>query len=88
VVITHCRLKKSTQLKLLDFFVLEVTARSAADILQIHPNSAALFYTKIRKIITYYLSLEAKEVFNGEIEIDESYFGVSRPAIYFLKYPV
>ncbi|MBO7081453.1 MAG: IS1595 family transposase, partial [Neisseriaceae bacterium] len=32
--ITHCKLKKSVQRKLLEFFVLEVTARSAADILQ------------------------------------------------------
>ncbi|MBO7081422.1 MAG: IS1595 family transposase, partial [Neisseriaceae bacterium] len=44
--ITHCKLKKSVQKKLLEFFVLEVTARSAADILQINPNSAALFYKK------------------------------------------
>jgi len=75
VVIRHCRVKKFTQIKLLEFFVLEVTARSAADVLEIHPNSAALFYKKIRQIISYYLELEAKEVFNGEIEIDESYFG-------------
>ncbi|MBQ9681986.1 MAG: IS1595 family transposase, partial [Neisseriaceae bacterium] len=32
--ITHCKLSKTTQKKLLEFFVLEVTARSAADILQ------------------------------------------------------
>ncbi|MBR7060035.1 MAG: IS1595 family transposase, partial [Neisseriaceae bacterium] len=31
--ITYCKLKKSVQEKLLEFFVLEVTARSAADIL-------------------------------------------------------
>ena len=31
------------------FFVLEVTARSAADILHIQPNSAILFYRKIRR---------------------------------------
>ncbi|OUC26067.1 hypothetical protein BC456_06010 [Neisseria meningitidis] len=42
--ITHCKLKKKVQKELLRFFVLEVTARSAADILGIHPNSAALFY--------------------------------------------
>ena len=30
--ITHCKLKKSIQNKLLEFFVLEVTARSAADL--------------------------------------------------------
>ncbi|NBI43020.1 IS1595 family transposase, partial [[Haemophilus] felis] len=28
--ITHCKLKKSTQKKLLEFFVAEVTARTAA----------------------------------------------------------
>jgi len=55
--------------------VLEVTARSAANILGIHPNSAALFYRKIRQIIAFYLAQEAAEVFNGEVEIDESYFG-------------
>lgn len=43
--------------------------------LQIHPNSAALFYHKIRLVIEYHLDLEAKELFDGEIELDESYFG-------------
>ena len=38
--ITHCKLEKKVQKELLRFFVLEVTARSAADILGIHPNSA------------------------------------------------
>jgi len=55
--------------------VLEVTARSAANILKINPNSAALFYRKIRQVIAFNLALEAAEVFNGEVEIDESYFG-------------
>ena len=55
--ITHCKLKKKVQNELLRFFVLEVTARSAADILGIHPNSAALFYRKIRTVINYHLAL-------------------------------
>ena len=76
--ITHCKLKKSIQKKLLEFFVLEVTARSAADLLEINPNSAALFYRKIREVIRYHLSLEADEVFDGQIELDESYFGGHR----------
>jgi len=66
---------KRIQERLLEFFVLEVTARSAANILGIHPNSAALFYRKIRQVIAFYLAQEAAEVFNGEVEIDESYFG-------------
>ncbi|MFA5851385.1 MAG: IS1595 family transposase [Spirochaetales bacterium] len=75
MIISHCRLMKRTQERLLEFFVLEVTARSAANILEIHPNSAALFYRKIRQVIAFYLAQEAAEVFNGEVEIDESYFG-------------
>ena len=45
--ITNCKLSKRVQKKLLEFFVLQVTARSAADILRIQPNSAILFYRKI-----------------------------------------
>ena len=76
--ITDCKLKKSIQRKLLQFFVLEVTARSAADLLGIHPNSAALFYRKIRQIINYHLALEADAVFDGSVELDESYSGGKR----------
>ena len=76
--ITHCKLKKKVQKELLRFFVLEVTARSAADILGIHPNSAALFYRKIRTVINYHLALAADEVFEGPVELDESYFGGRR----------
>jgi len=75
MIINHCKLKKRTQERLLEFFVLEVTARSAANILGIHPNSATLFYRKIRQVISFHLVQEAAEVFNGEVEIDESYFG-------------
>jgi hypothetical protein len=55
--------------------VLEVTARSAANLLDIHPNTAALFYKKIRQIISFHLALQASEVFAGGIELDESYLG-------------
>ena len=73
--ITHCKLKKKVQKELLRFFVLEVTARSAADILDIQPNSAILFYRKIRMVISHYLALVADEVFEGPVELDERYFG-------------
>lgn len=58
--------------------MLEVTARSAVDIPGINPNSSALFYRKIREVISYYLALEADEVFEGQVELDESYFGGHR----------
>ncbi len=76
--IKHCKLREKTQLKLVEFFVLEVTARSSAKILGIQYNSAVLFYHKLRNIIAYFLELEGEEYFCGEVELDESYFGGRR----------
>ena len=73
--LSHCKLLRKQQLKLLEYFVLEVTARSAADLLGIQPNSVALFYRQLHKIIAYHLELEAHELFDGAVELDESYFG-------------
>lgn len=44
----------------------------------IQPNSAILFYRKIRMVISHYLALVADEVFEGPVELDESYFGGRR----------
>ena len=33
-----------------------------------------MFYRKIREVISYHLALEADEVFDGQIDLDESYF--------------
>ncbi|MEG2723777.1 MAG: IS1595 family transposase, partial [Acinetobacter sp.] len=57
--ITRCKLSKKTQRKLLEFFIAEVTARTAADLLDIQPNSAALFYRKIRQVIMCHLDQDA-----------------------------
>lgn len=73
--ISYCRLKRNVQLRLLEYFVLEVTARSAADLLEIQANTAILFYHKIREVIVSHLEEESKEIFDGFIELDESYFG-------------
>ena len=78
VKLTRCKLSKKDQLKLIEFFVLGVTARSAADLLEMQPNTTALFYRKVREIIAFYLSQEAKEMFNGDFVLDESQFGLSR----------
>ncbi len=73
--LTRCKLSKKLQLKLLEFFVAEVTARTSADLLGVQYNTAILFYHKIRLVIEYHLAQEAKELFDGGIELDESYFG-------------
>ena len=76
--LSHCKLLRKQQLKLLEYFVLEVTARSAADLLGIQANSAALFYRKLREIISYHLAQKEHEIFDGAVELDESYFGGAR----------
>jgi transposase len=74
-MLKRCRLRKETQCQLIEYFILQVTARSAADMLEIQANSAALFYRKIRLVIFDVLSRESDTVFSGEIELDERYFG-------------
>jgi len=56
--------------------VLEVTARSATDLLGIHSNTTALFYRKIREVIVVQLHAAFPEP--GLFEVDESYFGGTR----------
>jgi len=72
--IRRCKLSRKLQLRLLENFVLQVTARSAADVHGIQANTVALFYRKIRLVIAEKLEAEAVP-FAGEIEVDESYFG-------------
>ena len=76
--ITNCKLSKRVQKKLLKFFVLQVTARSAADILDIQPNTAILYYRTIRMVISHHLARVANEIFDCVVELDESYFGRHR----------
>jgi transposase len=59
---------------LLEFFVAGVTARTAAELAGVNRNSANLFYNKLRKIIVHFTELESPFL-NGEVEVDESYFG-------------
>jgi len=72
--IKRCKLPRQLQLRLLENFVLQVTARSAADVHGIQANTVDLFYRKIRLVIAERLEHEAVP-FTGEIEVDESYFG-------------
>ena len=76
--LSHCKLLRKQQLKLLEYFVLEVTARSAANMMEIQANTAILFYRKLREVIAYHVEQEAHEIFDGAVELDESYFGGMR----------
>jgi len=73
--LTRCKLSKKKQDDLLRFFIAEVTARTAADLTGISRPTVTLFYRKIRMIIAWHLEAEAQDIFDGNIELDESYFG-------------
>ena len=72
----HCRLRDKQQDRLAEFFVAGVTARTAAELLGIHRNTAAYFYHRLREIIAK--QLEKNSPLAGQIEVDESYFGGHR----------
>lgn len=61
--------------RLVEYFVAETTARTAADLVGVNKTTAALFYHKIRLVISKRIKAE---MLTGEVEVDESYFGGTR----------
>ena len=72
----HCRLTEKQQDRLLEFFVAEVTARTAADLASVNKTTAAYFYHRLRQVIAW--RLDQASPLAGEVEADESYFGGKR----------
>ena len=72
------RLSQQKQVRLIEHFVAGTTARCAADLIGVNRNTAAYYFKRLREIITYELEQVSHEVFEGEIEVDESYFGGAR----------
>jgi len=74
--ISNCKLSINYQKKRFEFFVLEVTVRSVANLIEIHPNMAAFFYKKIATgdYLIYHLQNKNDDMFDDCIELDESYF--------------
>ena len=52
--------------------VAGTTARAAAELVGVHRNTAASFFTRLRKLIAS--EMEETLPFSGEVEVDESYF--------------
>ena len=72
------RLSQHKQGRLIEHFVAGTTARTAARLCKVHRNTAAYYFLRLRKTIAYELEAESKAMFDGEIEVDESYFGGRR----------
>ena len=67
------RLPRETQLRLIEHFVAGTTARAAAELVGVNRHTATLYYHKLRETIALHMAQESP--FDGEIELDESYFG-------------
>ncbi len=72
------KLSKDKQLKLIEHFVAGTTARTTSALIGINRKIAILYYHNLRELIFEYEKEKEEEVFNGEIEVDESYFGGKR----------
>ena len=70
------RLSQHKQNKLIELFVAGVTARTAAELANVNKSTAAYYFHRIRLLI--YQNSSHLEMFDGEVEADESYFGGHR----------
>ena len=55
-----------------------ITARCAADLVDVNRNTAAYYFQWLGDIVSNHVAPKAHEIFEGEIEVDESYFGGTR----------
>jgi transposase len=72
------RLSKTVQHRLVEHFVAGSTARCAAALVGVNFKTACYYFQRLRELIAHHTEQAANEVFGGEIEVDESYFGGTR----------
>ena len=70
--VRRSRLSPHRQTELIKLFVAGTTARAAAELVGVQPNSAARFFQRLRQLIAS--KLPSYDL-SGEVEADESYFG-------------
>ena len=70
------RLSTYKQDKLIELFIAGSTARTASELVSVNKTTASYYFHRLRLLI--YQNSEHLEMFTGEIEVDESYFGGTR----------
>lgn len=70
------RLSSYKQDKLIELFIAGSTARTASELVSVNKTTASYYFHRLRLLI--YENSEHLEMFTGEIEVDESYFGGTR----------
>lgn len=69
------RISTAKQKKLMEHFVARSTARCASELVGVNRNTSIFYYRRLREIIAFNLAKESPLIFDGEVELDESYFG-------------
>ena len=70
------RLSNYKQNRLIELFVAGATARTASSLVGVNKTTASYYFHRLRQLI--YQNNIHVELFSGEVEVDESYFGGSR----------
>lgn len=70
------RLSSYKQNRLIELFVAGATARTASALVRVNKTTASYYFLRLRQLI--YDNSEHLEMFSGEVEADESYFGGTR----------
>ena len=70
------RLSKYKQSRLIELFVAGATARIASSLVSVNKTTASYYFQRLRQLI--YDHSEHLELLEGEVEVDESYFGGRR----------
>jgi transposase len=68
------QLLPSIQVELIKHFVAGATAQTSTELSGVNRHTATLCFHKLREIIAEYMAAEAPFL-EGEIDVDESYFG-------------
>ena len=63
---------------MMEHFVAGTTARCASSLVGVNVKTACYYFHRLRELIFEQLERKSKDVFCGEIEVDESYFGGTR----------
>ena len=61
---------------MIELFIAGVTARTAAELVGVNKSTAAYYFHRLRLLI--FQNSPHLEMFDGEIEVDDSYFGGHR----------
>ena len=70
------RLSWHKQSRLIELFVAGSTARTSAQLVGVNKTTAAYYFHRLRELV--FLNSDDNILLEGEIEVDESYFGGSR----------